>query len=252
MIMKRTILFITIAMMGTSLLHADVVANRRDRTMDVFAGAMDKLLLDTRHVYVSLSDHVNGFYLPGTGAFFIGNISITAQASASAYIGQWNKFFSGMELNREKLKNLRNMTKNSGQADQSDIEEIDRELDDLDRELEKKKQKEMSLKEEDIRRTAEMEGHLADFSRELVQSILDFGPVLRGIDANEKIVVVMFVKDAVFQEKYHTHYLMVSVKFSRLNALQDKTVDDPAVGRAFQFNITFPPRHEPDPGSAGK
>ncbi len=220
-------------------IYADVSSDRMNRTMNVFASGMDKLLLDTPHVYVTLSDHVGSFYLDGSGAFFIGNISITATASISVYLNDWNKFFSGIEVSRENLKALRDqaMTHQDSSEENPDLEELNKELEELDKELEKKKLKERSIKEEDARRKEEMGSHISAFKKELIQTIMDFGPVLKGVDKNEKIVVVFFVKDKIFLERYNANYLMVSVEWGRLMELLDMSSDDPAILKAFKFNM---------------
>ena len=64
--------------------------------------------------------------------------------------------------------------------------------------------KERSIKEEDSRRKEEMDSHLSAFKSELIQAIMDFGPVLNSLDKTEKIVVVLFVKDEVHKyEQFH-------------------------------------------------
>jgi len=203
--------------------------DRMHRTMQVFSDGIDKLLLDTKHVYINVSHNVGSFYLEDSGAFFVGDISITATASMSIRLNEWSKFFTFDSMNKEDLE----LKEKELELKEEELKKLERELESLDEDAHTQKR----IKDEDSQRIADMDSHLSEFKMELIQTVMDYGPIVKGLQSNEKIVVVLFVKDEIFFEKHKTKYLILSIPYSKIKEIQEFDAQSPQVKKAFEFNI---------------
>ncbi|MBN1551631.1 hypothetical protein JW979_09185 [bacterium] len=215
--MKRKLLIIllilTLGVVNT-LYAAD---DRSERSYMVFAKGIDTLLLDTEHVFVRIEDKAEYFYLDGMGVFFIGRISMTASSNFSVVIDQWSKWFD------QKSETEKESQEGDDAAKQSEKEKLDK--------------KYQNIIEKDRERITEMDRHLTAFKQELITTIFDYGPILKGVNADESIVVVFFVKNEEFEKKYGKSQLVVSVRFDDLQKAASMSPLDPKVQKLFKFNI---------------
>jgi hypothetical protein len=230
--MIKRIVFLLVILSGF-LVYASggtVSPERRDRSFRVFAGGIDTLLIDTEHVFVQTTDKVKGFYLDGTGAVFIGNISLTGSSNINLYIRDWIKWFKESDNNENDDGDEADSEKHgkpaeeetSGDAHASRRHHPDRFK---------------NLRDEDEKRLQKMDTHIKAFVNELIMTMTDYGPILKGLSGNDRVVVVLFVKDRAFKDKYHDDKLMVSIPFKKLLAIQDLEPGNPKAAGAFTVNI---------------
>ncbi|MBN1355384.1 hypothetical protein JXA40_03830 [bacterium] len=203
-----------IMMIGSCTALSD---ERMDRSFSVFEKSLDDLLLETAHVYVRIDDKVKSFFLKDVGAFFLGDISMTSLANASIMIQEWSEWFGGSR---------------SGEDEARDQEAAIKKEEYL-----KKKSHYEQLLEKDKERLEKMDEHLVAFKKELATTVLDFGSILKGLSARDEIVVVFFVKDSEFKDKYGSTELIMRISFGQLSKLNQDKVDVETAMRAFHFNL---------------
>jgi hypothetical protein len=225
-------LFTVITLSAVLVCSLPVLAtnDRIDRSFSVFEKGVDDLLLETAHVYVRLDDKVQSFYLKGMGAFFMGHISITSMANVSVMIQDWDNWFQDSDTEI--------VVKDEDDGEKKTEDKIKL------KELEKKKKIYISqkkkydqLKDKDQQRLKEMDMHVSEFKKELITTVLDFGPILKGLSSSDEIVVIFFVKDKEFQAKYGSSELILRIPFGYLKKLNDMDPDNSKVKAAFKFNI---------------
>ncbi len=93
------------------------------------------------------------------------------------------------------------------------------------------------LKEKDDERVQNMDTHIAEFKKELMELMIDFGPILKGLDGKDTVTIVFHVKDKTFVEKYGTSTLQAQIPFKTLLKLGNEDPGSPKVMKAFKFNI---------------
>jgi hypothetical protein len=93
------------------------------------------------------------------------------------------------------------------------------------------------LKKETEERLKAMDSHLAGFKKELMTTVMDFGPVLKGLNGNDEIIVVLQISEKEFQTKFGTNQLVLRISFKDLAKIQDGDPSDPKVQKNFRFNI---------------
>ncbi len=192
--------------------------SRIERSFGVFSQGINQLLLDTEHVFVRQDDKVDHFYLPGTGVFFIGRISLTRSINLPGFISQWSKWFDS----------------DSSDSDESESDE------DTGKKSEDKhvaRRKYASDNAKDQERIANMDKHIAAFKKELITTVLDYGAILKGVYAEEEIIVVFFIRDSAFKKKYGTGQMILRVRSDLVKKMSNAAPDDPRVLKAFKFNI---------------
>jgi hypothetical protein len=188
----------------------------------VFCSSLDKLLLDTRHVYIRKDHKSDGFYLPEFGPVFTAHISITAGASLPQIVEEWSQWFQA-----EEGKIIIN-TKNK------DAEEIKKQAEEKKK---KYKEHEEKYKKDDLERLEKMQKSIELFKSEVMELILDFGPILQGTNSRDTLSIVFHVADDAFFEEYHTRTLLVQIPMDKVKNLSGASVDDSEVQKAFQWNI---------------
>jgi len=227
---KKILLAILTGMIlcGT-LVFAEISNERMERSFEGFSGGIDKLLLDTPHVYIRPDHKMLGFYLPGTGVIFTGQISMTANANLPIVVEGWANWFGGSGDKKVVIH-----SDDDDEDAEGDIVVI-HEGDEDEKEVKIKKIR--KLVDADKERLEKMDMHLAEFKKELVETVIDFGPILKGLDSNDDVVIVLFVKDCTFKDNYKTSKILMQIPVQKLKKLQDMDTDDPKVQREFQFNI---------------
>jgi len=249
---KNTITLILILMV-TSIAQADVSLERREKSMEIFSEVIDKLLIDTAHVYVNPQEHIGGFYLPGAGMFFIGQISITSRANMSYVYKDWTKWFSGDNAGNiaiytdlddlddledlEDLEDLDALEKEKAEQHKEKLKEADKKLEELEKKFNTKYETYKKIEDEDRKRLESMDIHLDGFKQELAIIVRDYAPILKGMEDSDKIVIVFFFKDAEFKKKYKTKSLVMQVPYKKVNDLDKLSDDDPKLLRTFMSNI---------------
>ncbi|MBN1552832.1 hypothetical protein JW979_15265 [bacterium] len=271
--MKKSFLVFTAIMVFASIsVLAEVSDERMESSMAVFAKGVDQLLIDTAHVYVIPSDTVKSLYLPGIGMLFLGEISMTSSggiyfpsmkviklcdadkkemkmdlsgigSDISDALAKLSKLSELSELSElAKLGDetghpeLQKLSELSQLSELSELSEL-KILSNIGPALEKAVQMKAQISEEQIERLEQMDEHLSAFKKELVQTIIDYGPNLKGINDDEEIVCVFFVKEKEFKEKYGVSKFYVRVPYKKLLKIHDQLAEDPGVLKLFESNI---------------
>jgi hypothetical protein len=223
-------LALLMVLMGTSAfcLAGTGTAERRERSFDVFAKGLDGLLIDTKHVFVQADNSVHGFYLSKVGAIFVGEISLTETANVSVMIKDWTKWFEPDESSESDEKSEAAPTPSGKASPKAEKENVNKEI---------KIRKSANVSDKDKERIEKMPENLAEFKKELIALVQDFGPVLKGLSPDDEVIVVLLVKDKEFKEKYDTGEIVLRVRASDLNHIKDQPVDDPEIQKAVIFNF---------------
>ncbi|MCD4653213.1 hypothetical protein K8T06_04700 [bacterium] len=215
------ILLLSFIIVFTSIVH-DCSADNHERvfrTYKVFSSSMDKLLLDTRYVYIQVSHETNGFYLQNFGPVFTADISLTRNASLPKIVEQWSQWFKhedGKIIINTKKKPSSPADKNSS-GEKSECEKKD--------------------EAEDVKRIESMVNSISEFKKEVMETVLDVGPVIQGTNSNDYLAIIFNVADQAFFEKYKTSTLQVQIKMATLSKLSGKSAEDKSVINAFNWNI---------------
>ncbi len=227
----KLFLLFSLGVLSISIIASGQETNERmERSFSVLAAGIDKLLLDTQHVFVKPTDQVKGFYLDNSGAIFIGNISMTAYTNIPGVAQDWMQWFSSAD---EKKITIETESIESTDPDSSTSEKDDEPNAEKKVTIKKYRQ----LLDADHERIENIDTHLKEFKKELINAILDFGPILKGLKGKDDVIVVFFVRDQNFQERYKTSNLILKVPFEKLKELQDKKATDPEIEKVFEFNI---------------
>ena len=220
--MKKTglILMFTLAVaVMVPFTGADSDTDRVMRTYKMFSTSVDKLLLETKHVWIQPKHETDGFYLPNFGPVFTADISITAGASVPKMVEQWTSWFDSSDG-----KFIINTKK---KTEQKDSEELKR----------KQAEKEKKYKQEDLERLQNMNHALDSFKEEVMEVLLDFGPTIQGTDKDDKIAIVFHVADEHYCETFGTKTFQVQVKVEDLKTHMGSSPKDSAVAEVFIWNI---------------
>lgn len=224
------IFFLVTAAICSSCLAADHV--RVLRTYKVFSSSLDKLLLDTRHIYIQVGHESDGFYLTGFGPVFTADVSITAGGSLPKVVEQWTDWFQSAEEivigsrdDNDKAKIKIKTKKSDKNSDPKELSEAEK----------KRRQKERDMKDSDLRRIQQMEESIEKFKLEVMQLILDVGPVIQDVRSREKLAIVFHVADKEFCDLYKTDTLQVQINIHDLKDMAALSVLE--AGRKFDWNI---------------
>jgi len=205
--MKNLVLIICVVLVFTALCTAENY-ERNFRTYKAFSSSIDQLLLDTAHVYIHVSHKTNAIYLANFGPLFSADISLTRSGSVPKIVEQWTQWF---------------------QKEEGDIV-----INKKDPECEKSEDK---SKADELERIHGMEFRISEFKKEVMEVILDVGPVIRGTNPNDRLAIIFNVKEKAFFDKYKTNTLQVQIKMGTLTSLSGKSLDDESVKNAFSWNI---------------
>jgi hypothetical protein len=228
--------------------QAEIPKERMERSFEYFAQGIDKLLLDTVHVYINPSDKVGTFYLNDVGVFFVGQISMTAKANMSVLINDWTKWFTGSDnktiildsSNDDEEKTTDNETNNEEETVKPQIPETPAVPTPPEAKIKGTKKSEIvnkstQMKNTDKERLSNMDEHLKKFKDEMIATMLDFGSVMKGLTNKDQIVIVLFVKDSAFKEKYGTNKLMMQIPYKKFQDVQNMDPKSPEVKKDFVF-----------------
>ncbi|MBN1297151.1 hypothetical protein JXA80_10255 [bacterium] len=200
---------------------------RIDRTYKVFSSSLDKLLLETPHVYIRSDHKTMCFFLPHFGAVFTANVSITQSASLPEIVNMWSQWF-----NNEDGPIIINTKKKQKETPVPDAGEPGSEPTPC---IESDKMKD--IQKDDQKRVEVMQTSVTAFKMEVMEVILDFSSILQGLDSNDRLALIFHVADEAFFDLYHTRSLQVQIPIDTLRDLGSKRVDDQEVIKAFQWNI---------------
>ncbi len=171
--------------------------------------ALDELLIKTQHVFVQRDDSVDAFHIAGTGALWVGRISITGSQSLSISISDWNKWFENAGRHKDE---------NAARDNNQDLNKIKR------------------LLEMDAERLNQMEQRVSMFKKELIQFVSQHWVALKNLPASESLFLVFKVADEEFASKFGTSTLMLQVSMSDLvghTAEAERAIPE----SAFRFNL---------------
>jgi len=209
------------------VVRADETPERQYRSFKVFGNSIDKLLLETPHVYVKASNETESFYINNFGLIYYANISITMSAGLPKIVDQWSQWFSGSSvvINKDKNGKASVSIKTDGESDkESDSEES-------------KAQKYKDLEEADAERLKNMEDSLESFKREVMELTLDFASIIKVHNRNDTLSLVFMVAEPQFLDRFGTNSLQMQIRFKDLDNLAGKSLGDSEVRKAFQWNI---------------
>ena len=224
---KKLILALIITTLACSVSLADN-SERIQRTYKIFSSSLDELLLDTPHVYIRIGHESDGFFLTGFGPVFTADISITASASLPKAVEQWSNWFQG-----ENSKVFINTNKKDGKTEI----EINTNVDKSEKKKEEKTKEECEsdMKQADLARIEKMENSIEAFKTEVMEVLLDVGPIIQGVKSREKIAIVFHVSDEEFFELYKTRTLQVQIPMGTLLEAAGSSVLEST--RKFKWNI---------------
>jgi hypothetical protein len=231
--MKKHFTLFVVLMIAGSLVYAaeNSSKERQDRSMGVFAKAMDSLLLDTPHVFVQPDEKMDGVYLAEIGAVFTSHISITGFSNVSVLVKNWSDWFNSSTDQPPDPDDIDIPTPPKAEKDSSASKE------------KTSKEKEITIKrfknisDQEAERIANMAENLAAFKKEMIATILDYGPVIKGLKDDDEIVIVLFVADREFKEKYGASECIARVRVSDLEQIKNKTPDDAEILQKIKFNF---------------
>ncbi|HPQ41500.1 MAG TPA: hypothetical protein PLV45_14105 [bacterium] len=230
--MKKNVWFVCL-LISLGVVHGSAQADdpvRVERTYKVFSTALDKLLLETPHVYIRVDHKTDSLYLQNFGPVFTGHISITSSASLPEIVEKWSQWFKNEDgqiiikkpsIGNTDIPEPGEKGSESGEASAS----------------ESKMKTSKEIKAEDQKRLEEMQTSIQKFSREVMEVMLDFGPIIQGTQDDDRIAVIFHVADDAFFNTYHTRTLQVQIEMKDLMKLSGKSPGDGGVERAFQWNV---------------
>lgn len=220
-------------------------AERIYRSYQVFGSSIDKLLLETPHVYVRVDNETDHYYVPKIGLAYYTNISMTLSAGLPKIAEQWSEWFSGASgssiiINKNK-DGEHSIRIERDDADETEPEETGNEEEAAKKdETAKKEEKEQKLKDmqqSDADRIQKMTASIEAFQIEVMELILDFAPIIKIPDPDDSLVLVFRVADSEYFDRYKTNSLVVQIPFKSIRALTGKDVRDSSVRKAFNWNI---------------
>lgn len=241
---------LTISMMLLMVVTGCVVTSadspdRVYRSYKVFGGSIDKLLLETPHVYVRVNNETDFYYLPQIGLVYYTNISLTLSAGLPKIVEQWSDWFSGSSgssivINKEKngehsIRIQRNATSDDAADDQPGNESNDDEMESS--RSEEKSNKLKDMQQADEARLQKMAESIDAFKLEVTELILDFASIIKTRTADDSLIIVFRVADIQYFEKYGTNSLVVQIPFKVISDLAGKNAKDSSVRKAFHWNI---------------
>lgn len=201
---------------------------RIQRTYKVFSAALDKLLLETPHVYIRMDHKTDSFYLDNFGPVFTAHISITSSASLPEIVEKWSQWFQTEDgqiiINTKKKKS----EEKPGDGDGGTPETVKTPW---------PPSPVKDIKADDQKRLKEMQSSIEAFTREVNEVVLDFGPIIQGVRNDDRLAVIFHVADEEFFDHYQTHTLQVQIEMDALTDLSGKSADGSAVKKAFRWNI---------------
>jgi hypothetical protein len=261
---------------GTSI-FAEEGKDRVQSSINVFSKGLDQLLIDTTHVYVNPSETVRGFQLPETGVIFIGRIALTSSGEIRVIMQGAVSGEAGTCLDSEidlkdldaELKNL-DVELKSLSTELGDLKDLDikssadlsklsalsklsclsklSKLSNLATMAEVTESPDGSTKVIKIRRQADsapadkerlekMDEHVTAFKKELAEAMVQYAPILKGLENGDRVCAVFEVKDKEFKEKYGVSNLIAQIAFKKLLKLQEVKSTDPDFLKQFEFNL---------------
>jgi hypothetical protein len=271
---KVSVILCTGFLLLGSFSFAGVSQDKIQSSIDAFSKGLDRLLLDTAHVYVRPGDNIVAISLPGIGVIFTGNISITSQGGLSVAIG--HSLGIPMEIkidSDDSEKDLKSFETDMKELD-SDMKELSSELskipelksDDNLKDLSKlaglknlaklaelgklAEMGKLTLSDDgkikiinlgsgdcttnDKERLEKMGDHIKSFKGELIQTILDFAPVLKGLESEDRVIVALHVAEKEYRDAYGTSNLLMQIPFKKLMKIIDLEAIDPEVTGSFE------------------
>ena len=267
--------FVKVTILATLLMTLAVVSLASDydtqfcKNSEALGFEIDRLLLDTAHVYVRASDNVIPIYIPEIGFIFYGNISMTSTAGLSFKFSSSSDLRKQMksedEFDSEKFKeDMKELSEDMAELSEefksiSEVEEVDKEalaqLQILSKLSNLKKLSHVpalyigsagfdgdsdritKLKLNDEERINTMQTHLDQFKNELMDLIIKNQDKIRGLDTKEEICVVFSIREPEFKEKFGSDKLITRITVNDLTNLKGFSSADERVQKVFKFNI---------------
>jgi len=176
-------------------------------------------------VYIKAGHRADSFYLSGFGPVFTSRISITQSASLPAIVEKWTQWFQ-----HEDGKLIINTKRDKEDGSEKEKDAHSPEATPCPKTT-------GDIEEDDQKRLRHMEKSIRAFEKEVMEVIIDFGPIIQGVRPDDRLAVVFHVADDAYFEQYHTDTLQVQVDMGTLKKLSGESIDSDTVTRAFQWNI---------------